>query len=414
MATNARRLLTATEGTTGSVRGGARRRRARALLAAATGCLVVFGAGSMTVGAQFWPRPISNTYTLVNLGASTIWSFGYAINASGQAVGDMDKPTGYSQQAHRAFRTAPNQPVNPWNDDLGVLPGHWRSYAFAIDNNGVVVGDSVYNSAYIQTRAFRYGYNGAAMEDLHGVPGAVHSYARGLNDYGWIVGHFTDSWRRSHAMLSFGPNWSYAIASWLGNPAESVATDINNRDQIVGWRKALTSSQPMAYLFDAAANVWRRIDLGTLPGGIWSTASGLNDYGQVVGQSDKWVGAQRWTHAFAWQDANGNGISDPGEMRDLDTMGTPFSAATGINNYGVAVGYYGDPHVIYGNSRACIFQANGQMVDLNTQIPAGTGWTLRAATGINDQGQIVGWMQDQNGNFQAFRLDPPPSRIILF
>ena len=33
-------------------------------------------------------------------------------------------------------------------------------------------------------------------------------------------------------------------------------------------------------------------------------------------------------------------------------------------------------------------------------------WTLRAATGINDGGQIVGFMQNGNGEIHSFRLDP--------
>ena len=34
----------------------------------------------------------------------------------------------------------------------------------------------------------------------------------------------------------------------------------------------------------------------------------------VVGESDKWIGAQRWTHAFLFRDANDNGVVEPGEM----------------------------------------------------------------------------------------------------
>jgi probable HAF family extracellular repeat protein len=45
------------------------------------------------------------------------------------------------------------------------------------------------------------------------------------------------------------------------------------------------------------------------------------------------------------------------------------------------------------------------MKDLNTLIPANSGWFLQEARGINDAGQIVGsgW---NNGQYRAFVLTP--------
>jgi len=49
--------------------------------------------------------------------------------------------------------------------------------------------------------------------------------------------------------------------------------------------------------------------------------------------------------------------------------------------------------------------SGGSMKDLNDLIPAGSGWVLTEATGINDSGQIVG-----NGTLggveRAFLLNP--------
>jgi probable HAF family extracellular repeat protein len=42
------------------------------------------------------------------------------------------------------------------------------------------------------------------------------------------------------------------------------------------------------------------------------------------------------------------------------------------------------------NYHAFVISA-GKMVDLNTLIPAKSGWVLQTATGINDAGQIVGY-----------------------
>src|SRR5690348_6593738 len=71
------------------------------------------------------------------------------------------------------------------------------------------------------------------------------------------------------------------------------------------------------------------ISLGTL-GGSLSEATGANDAGQVVGFS---VLADGSPHAFFWKDANGNHVSDPGEMVDLGSLGSA-SVSFGINNLG--------------------------------------------------------------------------------
>jgi probable HAF family extracellular repeat protein len=66
-------------------------------------------------------------------------------------------------------------------------------------------------------------------------------------------------------------------------------------------------------------------DLGTL-GGNYSQAGGINNNGQIVGESENATG---YYHAFLWQ----NGI-----MTDLETLGGNYSGAFGINNNGQMVG----------------------------------------------------------------------------
>src|SRR5215210_2921829 len=58
-------------------------------------------------------------------------------------------------------------------------------------------------------------------------------------------------------------------------------------------------------------------DLGTL-GGSTGTASAVNQAGTVVGAS---LTSGSIPHAFFWKDLNGNGVSDPGELKDLGSLG---------------------------------------------------------------------------------------------
>ena len=48
---------------------------------------------------------------------------------------------------------------------------------------------------------------------------------------------------------------------------------------------------------------------------------------------------------------------------------------------------------------------NGTMINLQDQIPADSGWVLRQALGINDQGQIAGFGVHE-GKIRAFLLTP--------
>ncbi|HEG43965.1 MAG TPA: DUF3466 family protein, partial [Phycisphaerales bacterium] len=111
-------------------------------------------------------------------------------------------------------------------------------------------------------------------------------------------------------------------------------------------------------------------DLGTL-GGTYSFAYGINDSGQVVGDSG---GSGTGTHAFLYDD---------GVMTDLGTLGGTTSSAFSINNSGQIVGR----SKTTGNSATHpILYNGGVMTDLGT-----LGGTHSNATDINDSGQVVGW-----------------------
>jgi probable HAF family extracellular repeat protein len=80
--------------------------------------------------------------------------------------------------------------------------------------------------------------------------------------------------------------------------------------------------------------------------------------------------------------------------------------ACSINNRGQIVGFSdsdlsgSDIHKMH-----ALLWEDGRMIELQTQIPNNSGWKLRRATGINDQGQITGFGQF-NGKMRAFLLTP--------
>jgi uncharacterized membrane protein len=378
---------------------------------------VMFIVFTRPVAAQFGGL-VQFGYKLTDLGngANMGWSFANAIDNSGRVVGDLT----FSGGQPVAYKTAANAAITT-GSFVGVLSGDSTASGLAINNNGVVAGTSVHFNP-TQNHAFYYGLNASQMVAVTPPPLPIVAndmFGQGINDSGEEVGIFTNGFKNnvSHAYFSVLPGVAQPIDWWLNNPSGSAAFDINNLEQIVGWRleSGTFGSQPIAFFLDFTtwpiSGLPRPIDIGTLQGGITSQAFSLNDNSQVVGQSDKWIGTQRWTHAFLFQDANHNYAADAGEMIDLDVLGTPSSAATCINNNGLAVGYSGDPSITNGSSRAYSFTGTA-MNDLNAMVFGGTGvWTLRVATGINDSGQIVGFMEDNNPDQQArvrhaFRLDP--------
>jgi probable HAF family extracellular repeat protein len=132
----------------------------------------------------------------------------------------------------------------------------------------------------------------------------------------------------------------------------------------------------------AAGTSWQATDLGTLGGFCCSTATGINDRGEVVGYSDAGT-TPAYNHAFLWRN---------GRMTDLGTLGAN-SFATAVNNRSEVVGY---SEVSSGVLHAFLWH-NGRMADLGT-----LGGDYSAATSINDRGEIVGHRTVPGGGLHAF------------
>jgi len=222
---------------------------------------------------------------------------------------------------------------------LGTLPGGSFSYAYAINASGQVVGQSN-GDGNINAQVFLW-TQATGMQGLGYLPGGGFSGASAINRSGEIVG-FSDA-------------------------ADGIYHGF-------AWSKTTGMQQ-----------------LASLACGAGGSAYAINDLGQIAGQSACGVGE----HAVLWSNSQSSAL-------DLGTLpGLQYSIAYALNNLGQVVGSSG-------NSRThhpFLWTAAKGMQDLNNLIPAGSGWVLQAANGINDKGWIVG-SGTLNGQTEAFLLTP--------
>jgi probable HAF family extracellular repeat protein len=175
----------------------------------------------------------------------------------------------------------------------------------------------------------------------------------------------------------------------LPNFTDAGTHDINNLGQVVGYCSAAGVAN-RGFCWNSAAGMQ---PVGTLPGGVSSDAVGINDLSEIVGTSDS--GDANMPHAVLWNRA--------GVGRDLGTLpGGTMSGAFAINIFGIVVG---NGNIAGGGAHAFVWSANSGMRDLNSLIPANSGWELQNAVAINVAGQIVG-VGTVNGQQHAFLLTP--------
>lgn len=208
-----------------------------------------------------------------------------------RGINDAGAMAGYVQNSetyHAVQWIANNPPL-----DLGNLPGLPSDIANDINQSGTIVGFS-FGSSVSTARAFVWtpGVGMRALPDL----GGNANIAQAINASGMAVGWAADSFGTVHAA-----RWDAAGQITDLNPpgGTSIAIDINDLGDIIGWTFPLGAVQEHAHL-------WRRdgvqVDLGTL-GGAKSNGFGINNSAQAVGVADPPVPAPEV--AFVWDQARG-------------------------------------------------------------------------------------------------------------
>jgi probable HAF family extracellular repeat protein len=297
--------------------------------------------------------------------------------------------------------------------DLGNL-GYQYTVANGINNNGQVTGHSSTKQTIEGGCSLRFRpcpthvyhaflWEAGTMTDL-GTLGGHYSAGTAINNLGEVVG--------SSQTKSGSEAFLFRNGKMTGIGSFSPAA-INDSGVVAG-----SMSIPGEGHTDAI--IWQNgkiTDLGLLPGegGIFTGASGINKTNEVAGSGDNKESMER---AFLWRN---------GTMTDIGTLGGPQAAAYAINNSGQIVGFAqtntdADHGFIYSNGKmtdlglnifpyainnngvivgsggcgGAIIVSGGICQNLQNLIPAGSGYTLQEAKGINDKGQIIAYAQPES------------------
>lgn len=287
----------------------------------------------------------------------------------------------------------------------------------------------------------QYFWDNGTLSELGFLSGANATYANSINNFGQVVGSSGLLGSSSSAFV-----WQDGIMSSLGTPPASICTgcyyttanDINDQGQVVGNLVNL-SLDPAQLGF-----VWAN---GTLtdtiaPSYLINDANAINNAGQVIATA-----SARWSITYVWNNGIFTALDTPQERTSIT-----YVKATDINNAGQVVGSFsilpffssdratllwdGNTGTILDNFDGNVFSANsindatlvvgsrpistttsqavlwedGELFDLNTLIPADSGWELVSASKINNKNQIVGTGKI-NGESRGFLLTPEAKSV---
>jgi probable HAF family extracellular repeat protein len=402
-------------------------------------------------------------YIVVDMGSlggpdSIVFELGTrALNNHGIFTGAADTPNLDPNSPQNPCSGYPDFAIDPYiqhvfrwergeKTDLGTFPGGTSSCSQWISDRGWIVGAATNGKMDLLAgfpEATATLWRDSEIINL-GTFGGNESYAWSVNDRGQVVGFASNTTpdQFSGSVFAWGATQTHAFL-WqngrmldlgtLGGP-DSDALVINDHGQITGM--SMTSSGAVdPFIWENG----KMIDLGTL-GGTYGYPNMINARGQIIGFSDILGDIPGQGHAFLWE----NGV-----LKDLETLGGTASEARWINDAGEAAGWatFSGEQVVHAtlwkegkiidlgattgfpcsyangiNSRGQVFGAlqycpnntpreaflweNGDLVKLNSLIPANSDINLGGAMNANDRGEIVAEGALPNGDIHAVLLVP--------
>jgi hypothetical protein len=344
--------------------------------------------------------------------------------------------------------------------ELEPLYGHEYTEPRDINHNGLVAGISWAGTAPVfggtSVRAVLWDYLTLNAFNLHlHFPTAINSEASGVNFSGEIIG-----WSEQPGNTVTGFRIVNGVAENLPFPSDGDTythpAALNNGGEICGYSYPYTGvGGGGAHWTDKAIPTVLPAVVGVATATVdnrfyHNYPSDINAFGTIVGSAENFTSSPNPGRACVWQpnaglallptftgnpgvaesvpedESSANAVNDtgvivgscngqpavwgPGQapINPMPSMPGVMATLQAVNNAGTAVGFSWSPL----GQRAVMW--DGAWHDLNDLIDPSSGWTLRYATAINDNGKIVGvgdYVDPVNAtrSFQrrGFLLTPP-------
>jgi hypothetical protein len=196
----------------------------------------------------------------------------------------------------------------------------------------------------------------------------------------------------------------------LPSPAGATsAFGISDKGQVVGQYTNAQGQTPGFYLPNLKSQA---VPINAPSGPNAVNAQGINNFGLIVGF---YVGTDGQDHGFIANLADihnkvliGTPVADPVIPAVAGEAGATFvfSQLLGVNDAGIAVGYYGDSTT---SQHGFLYNTNtGKYTFLDDpSVKFNGGVEVTQITGITDSGELTGFYSDVNGAFHAFTACPP-------
>lgn len=274
-----------------------------------------------------------------------------------------------------------------------------------IANNGVAVGFSIDNAGNFTNFVRNPNGTFTTLNAINGIPNAM---AFGINTAGDVVGSASGT-------AFFLPNGgSVQTLSTLGTG--SAAFGLNDMGNIVGQFTSSGGTLPGFFLPSNSSVALVTINAPSGPNSV--NAQGINNSGLIVGF---YVGTDGEDHGLMGQVSHavggtltGTPLADPMIPPVPGEPGATFvfSQVLGINDHGIAVGYYGDSTT---SQHGFVYDTlTGKYTFLDDPSEAfNAGVEVTQITGITNSGEITGFYSDANGVFHGFVASPVPEPASL-
>jgi probable HAF family extracellular repeat protein len=337
-----------------------------------------FVLGSILIfsGMNAWAG-LAAQYTITDLGQTTELAMAIAK--------DDNRVVGVGSNQHATQ-------LSPTLLDLGTLPDGNFSTAGSTAA-GRIVGYS--STGPFGLRSHAYVYENGAMRDL-GTFGGPELFSAAQAVTTEDIGGYCDSPDRTRIVPCLWAGSTTIMALETLGGEDGYIDAMNEKGDALGNSQTTAGDTHCTY-WPAAGGV---IDCHPPNGGSLSFGMDLNSTGLYVGTAYPAIGSRGF-------------LGLPyGTVLLLPLPGDTHSDATGINNAGDIPGQSCRYPDRFGVCRAIVYQ-NGVPVELQPRVTNADGWTLQHALGISEDGWIIG-VGMRNGQQHRFLLTPQDDVVVAW